>query len=253
MSRKPRAIGQFFHVIVRGIGKQILFEDDSDRIKFLELLERYREETEVVIMAYCLMENHVHLMLQDESQEMSLFMKKLGISYASYYNKKYDRTGHLFQDRYKSQVIVDEIGLLNVYRYILNNPAKAFIAKASDYKWSSYKEYGQVAGLTNASMLKELIGSEMSLDDFLEISTDYEGMEEMTIRHDDDWALDVIRKTLSVESGTVLQQLPKVERDEMLAILKEKGISIRQLERLTGINRSVIQRARKRVEKNRPQ
>ena len=83
------------------------------------------------------------------------------------YKKKYDRIGHLFQDRYKSEVIVDEVGLLNVYRYILNNPSKAGIAKANDYKWSSYKEYNQVGGLTDASIIKTLIGTEANLDKFL--------------------------------------------------------------------------------------
>lgn len=252
ISRRPRERGELFHVIVRGIGKQIIFESDADRNKYLELLQRYRDDTEVMIMAYCLMENHVHLLICDTSDELPLFMKKLGISYAAYYNKKYDRIGHLFQDRYKSQVIVDEAGLLNVFRYILNNPAKAHISKASKYRWSSYREYGKSGMLTDSKMIVEILGSDVVLDDFLAIDSEYDGMEDLPVRHDDKWALEVIRKTLEVDSGTMLQQLPKDERDEKLCMLKEKGITIRQLERLTGINRSVIQRAKKMSQKNRP-
>ena len=245
MSRKPRAKGQFFHVIVRGIGKQILFENNQDRNKFLELLERFRDETDIVIMAYCIMENHVHLLINDPNESMPLFMKKLGISYASYYNKKYDRVGHLFQDRYKSELIIDDRGLLNVYRYILDNPVKAHISQANKYEWSSYKEFGKSGVLTDTTILVKLIGDKSKLDEFLNEGTDYEGMEFQASKHDDDWAIEIIRQTLGVESGTTLQQMTMAERDESLAILKEKGISVRQLERLTGINRNVIQRVKR--------
>ena len=243
MSRGPRAAGYLFHVIVRGIGKQVLFEDNKDRNKFLELLERYRDEINIVIMAYCLMENHVHLLVNTSAKELALFMKKLGISYASYYNKKYDRIGHLFQDRYRSEVITSESGLLKVYSYILNNPEKAHIARACDYKWSSYREYGKIGKLTDTSMLKILIGDKITLAEFLKQDTEYEGMEDLPARHNDAWALDIIRKTISCDSGTALQQMSKSERDEKLALLKKQGISTRQLERLTGINRGVISRA----------
>ena len=245
MSRKSRTKGQFFHVIVRGIGKQILFENNQDRNKFLDLLERYRDETDIVIMAYCLMENHVHLLVNDPFENMSLFMKKLGISYASYYNKKYDRVGHLFQDRYKSELIVDDSGLLNVYRYILNNPVKAHISNASKYEWSSYKEFGESGVLTDTTYLVKLIGNKSKLDNFLIEDTEYEGIEFQPLKHDDNWAIEIIRRTLGVESGTALQQMTRNDRDESLVKLKEKGISVRQLERLTGINRNVIQRAKR--------
>ena len=107
------------HIIVRGIGKQILFEDDSDRRTYLSFLKKYRGETEITIFAYCLMENHVHLLIQDRNGAAPLFMKKMGVSYAQYYNRKYDRIGHLFQDRYKSERIEDDAYLLTVFRYIL--------------------------------------------------------------------------------------------------------------------------------------
>ena len=245
MPRRPRAAGQFSHVIVRGIGKQILFEDDGDRTKFLRLLERSRDDTGVIIMAYCLMENHVHLLIRDASGKLALFMQKVGISYAGYYNRKYERIGHLFQDRFKSQIIVDDTGLLNVYRYILKNPEKAFICAASRYRWSSYREYGKEGGLTDSTMFQSLIGDRTSLDCFLQADSDYEGMEDLPVRHDDAWALGIIRSSLSAGSGTILQQMSKAERNEKLILLRRKGLTVRQLERLTGINRGVIQRVTK--------
>lgn len=167
MPRQARQTGEYLHIIVRGNGKQILFEDDADRKKYLSLLQKYSAETGIIILAYCLMDNHVHLLIRDAAGAASVFMKKTGVSYVLYYNTKYERTGHLFQDRYKSEVIDSDAYLLAVYRYILNNPAKAGICAAEKYLWSSYREYGKTEGLTDTGMLREMIGDKATLSGFL--------------------------------------------------------------------------------------
>ncbi len=109
---------------------------------FLKLLRRFSEECNVTLVAYCLMENHVHLLVNDlHSNNISKFMQKIGVTYSGYYNRKYDRSGHLFQDRFRSETVEDERYLLTVFRYILNNPKKAGICPAS-----SYRETGPVRG-----------------------------------------------------------------------------------------------------------
>ena len=138
MPRQPRTAGEYLHIIVRGLGKQILFEDTRDRERYLSYLKKYAAEAEIAILAYCLMENHVHLPVRDMQGAVSVFMKKMGVSYAQYYNRKYDRTGHLFQDRYQSEVVTDDAYLLSAYRYILNNPRKAGICRAEDYPCGSW-------------------------------------------------------------------------------------------------------------------
>ena len=101
MSRKARRLSGsgFFHIIVRGIGKQILFEEKSDYLYYLSVLQKYANDSTVKVCAYCLMDNHVHLLLFDQNQALALFMKKIGVSYANYYNKKYQRIGHVFRKR----------------------------------------------------------------------------------------------------------------------------------------------------------
>lgn len=79
MSREARKTGKYLHIVVRGIGKQILFEDDADRNKYLFLLKKYSEETGISILAYCLMENHVHMLVDDADGMISSFMKKIGV------------------------------------------------------------------------------------------------------------------------------------------------------------------------------
>lgn len=244
MSRQPRNTGEYLHVIIRGIGKQVLFEEDADRKYYLSLLKKYRDVTGMTILAYCLMENHVHLLLKDPSGQVSVFMQKTGVSYAGYYNRKYERTGHLFQDRYKSENISDGRYLVAAFRYILLNPQKAGIAPAREYRWSSYADYGRRDAITDTLPLETVIGEKEALDAYLEEDDEREFLEDTAPKHDDAWALDVIKKTLNVVSGTALQSMPKKQRDEALAMLKKKGISVRRLERLTGINRGVIQKAK---------
>ena len=123
MPRRARTMSasNYMHIIVRGIGKQLLFEDDHDYLYYLKKLEIYCLETRVKVCAYCLMDNHVHLLVKGESESIILLMKKIGVSYSWYYNKKYDRVGHLFQDRYRSEPVENEAYFMNVFRYILKN------------------------------------------------------------------------------------------------------------------------------------
>ena len=110
--------------MIRGIGKQILFEDDKDRLRFIDSLEKYKAEESILLHAFCLMENHVHLLVQDTCGKLDLFMKKLEGSYAFYYNRKYERTGTLFQERYKSEPVDSDPYYMSVLRYIIRNPEK---------------------------------------------------------------------------------------------------------------------------------
>ena len=231
------------HLIVRGIGRQALFEDREDRIRYLALLQRYSRETEVAICAYCLMENHVHLLAYDPKGHTPLLMKKLGVCYARHFNRKYERVGHLFQDRYQSEAIEDDGYFLAVYRYILNNPEKAGICRAEDYEWSSYRQYDDPEAFVDTSLLHGMIGDADDYAAFMREKDDVACMEFEPPRHDDEWAAAIIRERLKVTSGTVLQTFDRDERNAALRRLKAEGISVRQLERLTGINRGVIQRA----------
>ena len=247
MARRARSMSEsgYMHIIVRGIGKQILFEDMQDFRQYLNRLERFCLETEVKTCAYCLMENHVHLLVHGESTSTILLMKKLGISYSEYYNKKYDRVGHLYQNRYKSEKIETERSLLAVLRYILQNPEKAAICKSSEYRWSSYKLYDNVPEFMDIALIKSLLGDNKHYKKFIASDSDEEFMDYESIKHDDEWAKNELKKCLGIASGTVLQNYSRIDRDAALSKLKERGLSTRQIERLTGINRNIIQRAGK--------
>ncbi len=244
LPRQARNIHEsgYRHVIIRGIGKQILFEDDHDNIFFLRILERYSKETDVSVCAYCLMENHAHLLIYDHATNTSLLMKKIGVCYSAYFNDKYERTGHLFQDRYKCENINDDRYYLTALRYILRNPEKAGICATDKYRWSSYHAYGDESSFLEQSFTQELIKDKQEYHNFI-MTDNHDSCMEFAGRKDDAWAKDIVEKIIGVSSGTLIQNYGRCERDQALRLLKSEGLSIRQIERLTGINRGVIQKA----------
>ena len=244
MARTARKLSElgYYHLIVRGIGKQILFEEHSDYLHYLSLLKRFSKETGVTICAFCLMENHVHLLAYDPEQKIPLLMKKMGVSYSAYFNKKYERTGHLFQDRYLSEPIESEAYLLTVFRYILNNPQKAGICAADAYEWSSYKLYGSDSSFVDTSAFVELIGDKAAYAAYIAAKNEDICMDVHQPKIGDKNAKTLLGDLLDVESGTVLQSVDRDKRDKAIKILLENGMTIRQIERLTGISRGIIQR-----------
>lgn len=243
MPRHPRnSQSDHLHLIVRGVGKQILFECEADYCFYLGILRQYSNECNIRIYAYCLMSNHVHLLVYDPEGNISVFMKKMGVSYAGHYNRKYERTGHLFQDRFLSEPIRNEKHLLIVFRYILNNPHKAGICPASLYKWSSYSHYGKREALADTSLICELLGDYKEYEAFIRMGNNDRCMEYESYRNDDEWARDTLRSCLGTSNGSVLKSLGKEERNNYIRLLKNEGLSVRQIERYTGIGRNIIQR-----------
>ncbi len=247
MPRRARqeSCSGFFHVVVRGVGKQIIFEERSDYRYFLSILRQVVDEETISVCAYCLMDNHVHLLLFDECHHLPVFMKKIGIRYAFYYNHKYERTGHLFQDRYKSEPVETEAYLLTVLRYILKNPEKAGICPADMYEWSSYRFYGCRDSLVDTSYFSALLGDMKNYRDFISGEDTYEGCDLLKPRKTEKEAREVINR-LGLKTGTAIQAYTKKDRNEMIMNLLREGLSIRQIERLTGVSRGIIQRTREK-------
>ena len=189
------------------------------------------------------MENHVHLLLRGEQPGLSDFMKRLSGTYALYFNEHYDRVGTLFQSRFRSEPVEDERYFLTALRYIILNPERAGLGQRDRYEWSCYREYMGKAGICDTSFAAALCGSMEALRRFLN-----ESIVESTVLHGmgrvtDADAKKIIRTLFDVESGVQLQAFEKGERDRAIVRLKKRGLSHRQIERLTGISKSVIQRA----------
>lgn len=145
MARKPRlfAPGVLYHVIVRGNQRQKTFAKERDYQVYLEKLAHYRHRYGVTIHAYCLMPNHVHLLLECSVSPLSRFMQGLQQSYTQYYNRTYKKVGHLFQGRYKAILCQKDAYLLELVRYIHLNPVRSKLAAAGKpYPYSAEQAYG---------------------------------------------------------------------------------------------------------------
>ena len=133
----------FFHVIVQGVNKEYIFKKDYYKEKYLKFLKEAKEEYEIKIISYCVMSNHVHLLVYTQSiSNLSMFMKKVNEDYARYYNYKESRVGPVYRDRFLSEPITSQKYLQNCIAYIHNNPVKAnLVIKCEDYRYSSYKKF----------------------------------------------------------------------------------------------------------------
>lgn len=252
MARTAREISNtgIYHIMLRGINRQTIFEDNEDMIRFLDTLARYKDDCLLELYSYCLMGNHVHLLMKETAEPISKIIKRICSSYVYWYNKRYERCGHLFQERFRSEVVETDSYFLTVIRYIHQNPVKAKIVKTvEEYKWSSYKEY--IEGPTFVSV--DLGLSYFSKDRSRAVSLFTEFMHqdnkdkcldiEEKIKLSDEEVRGHIRE-LGISDPTFFQQLDRCKRDCALNQLKKiEGITTRQIARITGISKSVVIRA----------
>jgi REP element-mobilizing transposase RayT len=140
MARKPREKSEtgVYHVTFRGNNKERIFRDASDKEKIIECIDKVRRDLGCSIYAYCIMSNHVHLLVDEINSDISEIVKRIKTKYSSWYNHTHGRVNHVFGDRFHSEAINDDIYMMSVIAYIFLNPVKAHIVKKpEEYKWSS--------------------------------------------------------------------------------------------------------------------
>jgi len=246
-----KSISRIYHIIMRGINRQVVFEDEEDYNRFIQTSQRYKGICEYKLFAYCLMGNHVHLLLMEDGEPLETVMRRICGSYVLWYNKKYDRVGYLFQDRFKSEPVDDDTYFLTVLRYVFQNPLKAGIAnKIENYKWTNYIEYIEGSESIDTDYVLNIFDTtsrEKAISNFIEyITKDNEDgcldIPEKRRLTDDD-AIKIIKDYCNIDHGIDLQKYEVDKRNFYIKNLKEKyNLSIRQIERLTGISRGIIQK-----------
>ncbi|MBQ3023380.1 MAG: transposase [Clostridia bacterium] len=248
MPRIPRQKSEsgIYHMMLRGINQQVIFEDDEDYTKFINTLETYKAVSGYKVFAYCLMSNHIHILIKVEKEDIDLIMKRIAGSYVYWYNWKYYRKGHLFQDRFKSEPVENDEYFLTVLRYIHQNPIKAgIVEKIDEYEYSSYNEY--VIG--ESSLLDmEFVYSILSKEKFEEFNKEITedvclDVEELNFRLSDNDAMKIVKEVSKCENATEFQTLDPNNRDKYIRRLKKRGLSYRQISRLTGISFAIVRKA----------
>lgn len=239
-----------YHVVNRGVGKQIIFESEEDKRSFYNMLMRACGNYPVRVYAWCLMDNHVHLLLKGEMDQISAFMRNVLSTYAIGFNKRYDRSGHLFEGRFQSEPIESDAHFLAAVRYIHQNPQKAGLAPVENYRWSSYGEYVNQAPPIGRTILAEteftlnLFGSlhEFVLFHGVAAPDCFLEPEDSKTTAGNKRALRIAIDELGEKGLFNVKSLPKDERNEAISRLKGRGLTLRQIERCTGISRSQIAR-----------
>ena len=245
-----RSESGIYHIMWRGVNRQKIFLHDDDRIGFLEKLSAVKSRTDLQIYAYCLMSNHVHLLVKEQAEPLGTTMKRLGTSYVQWYNQRHDRVGHLFQGRYVSEPVEDERYLLAATRYIHQNPIKAGLSRnCGTYPWSSFPAYksGQeiCTGTTDVQFILEIAGGRQALISYHEQLGDEEFLDiESVSRVSDAELREIIEEMLGGVSLSVRDMNPQA-RDQVLYQAKAiPGTSLRQIARIAGFSKSAVERAR---------
>lgn len=311
MPRKPREISpsDVYHVMLRGVNKQRIFEQPEDYRKFVEILKTcmYSDSkcqvlTQPIfrIYAYCLMDNHVHLLIDTLGGDLGEIIKRIAGRYAQWFNWRYKRIGHLFQDRYKSTTCFKDDYFYTLLDYIHNNPVKAgFCSKPSEYTYSSFNELSgkkmkeplcsyepNISGVNRKqitdwvrtledTILPEVessraasqkqIKEEMSSIKKMQTTQEMENVriaasairslrEQMLALFElqqakdetndaaklDQLIIDTLLRLSGADSISQFQQLDKKTMRSTLARVRDAGISLRHLSRLTGVSEGVI-------------
>lgn len=262
MARQARKVSGtgIYHVMLRGINRQNIFEDDEDYTRFVELLfqmvcpvdeQGSPLPSRCIFYAYCLMTNHVHLIIREASESVSSVIKRIGVSYAQYYNKKYQHFGHLFQDRYKSEPVNDNAYFFTLIRYIHQNPVAAGLSNnVSDYRWSSWGEYERAEiGVQSICSTKTVL-SRMPIDELRGLVNELLPKTIAILDFDngsqaksDEELKNYLRNVYGIATPVNLQHANREEQRELLRQLKAYGGSIRQISRLTGVSFTIVRNA----------
>ncbi|RXJ00345.1 transposase [Anaerobacillus alkaliphilus] len=253
MPRKARLKSRsgIYHVMIRGINKQIIFEEEEDKRVFLVTLKKYKDICKFELYGYCLMDNHIHLLIRELEETISTVVKRISSSYVYWYNFKYERKGHLFQERFKSETVEDKRYFLTVLRYIHQNPQNAGLSNdIFDTKWTSINEYINKSKIVDTDYALNLFSNNRNeaLRLFIEYNketNDDACMEETDMIRVQDLEIKKYLLDHGIVNTNQLQQMKREDRDDFLRKLKKiNGVSIRQLSRVTGISKNVIARIR---------
>jgi len=257
--KRKFSLSKIYHIIVRGNERKNIFIDDEDRKKIIQILADKKKKNEYILYAYCLMNNHLHLLLKEEGDNISRIMKRINTAYAYYFNKKYNRVGHVFQDRFRSESVENDLYLISLIRYIHNNPVKAkTVNQPHQYKWSSYSLYlreqknivdkEEILNLFSPDKSKAIglfteFSYQQNNDTFIDYQEVFREVKEITsIEKAKEYVSRYLKeKGLQIES--LKNKANKEYRDKLIIELKTKtNLSTREIANVLGFGRWIVEK-----------
>ena len=244
MPRHPRQLADsaVYHVMARGVNRDAIFLEDEDYERYLYALQLAKEASHCAVLAYCLMPNHVHLALRTVDEPVGVVMKRLGVRYAGWFNRKYGRVGHLFQDRFRSRPVETDEYLFALVRYVWDNPVRAgLVTQPEDHRWSSRRWLGRKSDLVDGAALERLMvdggvaeiaaGEAPVKADLLKASPP---------RHTPDEVVELIQRSCGTVSPNGFRELPLPTRRRVIRELRMRGVRYAQIASATGMSKSGV-------------
>ena len=242
MPRKSREISStgIYHIIMRGNDRNDIFYDNQDRYVFLNILKETKERFKFEIYSYCLMNNHIHIVFRIKDEFLSKAMQSLEIRYSAYFNKKINRNGHLFQNRFFSKKIENLSYFLTVCKYVHRNPEKAKIDSTENYKWSSFREYIGKEKIINKAVLLHYYEDDIEM--FKKYTLDNDDKEqlynlaefELKRKLTEEEVAKIIVDKFNLKNVGDIGLMDENQGKEIILSLKElKGTSLAQIARVT--------------------
>ena len=218
-------ISKYIHVITQGIKKEYIFKKDEYKQEYMKLLNKIVEEFESTkILAYCIMDNHAHLLIYtNEIEELSKIMSRVNTAYGIFYNKHTNRVGYVFRNRYYTQQILDEKHLFNTLVYIHKNPVKAnMVEKEDDYKYSSYNSY--VKNKVNKEVVKLMFNTDDYMNQFYFIHKNFSPENIIDIKEEQEKSEQKMKKIIRQFCDEYNWNLDYIKKDNYLLSLLVKEI-----------------------------
>jgi len=246
MARHPRQLAEsgIYHVMMRGTNRDAIFLEDEDFQQFLKALVETKQASGCLVLAYCLMTNHVHLVLRTGTEPIGVVIKRLGVRYAGWFNRKYSHVGHVFQDRFRSRPVENDAYLVTLLPYIWNNPVAAGMTPRPEaYEWSSRRLLDHPTTLVDDAALRELLAI-----DPIELATAHVPTEDETVakldrpHHNLESAADLLRRMCGATCPEEFDDLGAVTQQRVVRELRTRSLSYALIGRLIGRSRHRVQR-----------
>lgn len=255
MARKPRIHyeGALYHVLVRGNNRSYIFRSRDNKEEYKTIISKYKKRYRFKLYAYCIMDNHAHLLIEVEDIPLSKIMQGIQQVFTQYYNRRNRTTGHVFEQRYKSFLCDKDHYLLSLIRYIHQNPVRSKLTGGLDYEWSSHREYIGNSQLADVNFPLSLFESQKNKA----IKRYLIFMDEMEIKvvgsmTEEEDAVDVAKNTEERYKITkealikIIEEVTEIKLDKIKGNTKSKKISdirklyIKNLKKYTTIPRKEI-------------
>ena len=233
--------------MIRGINRQNIFEEDEDRLCFMKILDRCKAISGFRLYAFVLMSNHIHLLIEPSGEALDIAFTRIETRYAMWFNRKYQRTGYLFQNRFRSEAVETDQYFMTVLRYILQNPMKAGMeSRPGSYRWSSYLAYEKGKGtVTDTQYALDLFGNREALLEYLVRSNDDSVMDEVDFDRllRDEQVREKMLQITKCASASAFQQLERQLQKDYAVQMYLNGLSLGQISRFTGMAKTTVFKA----------